>query len=246
MSVQIAGFAQQPLLLSAKSESPPHIRNHPHLSIVPEIVEFLTQDRSLRFLDGRIEKHVDHVIFCTGYLYSFPFLSSLQPPVQIPNGSRPDHLFQHIFYYFDPTLTFIGLPLKTIPFPLSEAQAAVVARVYSGRLSLPSQVEMGAWENNWIAEHGSEKNFNVLGFPLDADYLNYLHHWSLKAKQNIRLANCGLGKIPPFWGPREKWMRKLTPTIKAASQALGDKRKHIHTLEQLGFSYNAEDSVSKI
>lgn len=245
VSVQIAAVSKQPLLLSARSESPPYLSNNPQIKIVPEIVEFITSDRSLRFSDGYIEKYVDHVLFCTGYLYTFPFLSSLTPLVEVPNGSRPNNLFQHIFYYPQPTLTFIGLPLRIIPFPLSEAQAAVIARVYSGRLSLPALDDMEAWEIDWIASYGADKSFNVLGFPADADYLNHLHHWSLRATRKSGLDNDGQGKIPPVWGDKEQWVRKLTPTIKAASQALRNRRKDIQTLEELGFSYK-KDTKSKI
>lgn len=245
VSVQIAAVLQQPLLLSARSESPPYLSDNPQIKIVPEIVEFITADRAVRFADGHVEKDIDHVLFCTGYLYTFPFLSSLTPPVEVPNGSRPNNLFQHIFYYPQPTLTFIGLPLKIIPFPLSEAQAAVIARVYSGRLPLPALDEMKAWETDWIARHGADKSFSVLGFPADADYLNYLHRWSLQATRKGGLDNDGQGKIPPVWGDEEQWVRKLTPIIKAASQALGSKRKDIQTLEELGFSYD-KDTKSKI
>ncbi|EED17348.1 flavin dependent monooxygenase, putative [Talaromyces stipitatus ATCC 10500] len=245
VSVQIATVSKKPLLLSERSDSPVYLRDNHRIRTVPEIIEFITRDRALRFADGHIEKDIDHVLFCTGYLYSFPFLSSLSPPVEVPNGSRPDHLFQHIFYYPQPTLTFIGLPLKIIPFPLSEGQAAVIARAYSGRLSLPPLEEMKAWEADWIARHGSDKSFSVLGFPADAEYLNHLHHWSLQARRKDGLENDGQGKIPPVWGDEEQWLRELTPTIKAASQALGNKRKEIRTLEELGFSY-AKDGKSKL
>ncbi|QGA16137.1 hypothetical protein EYB26_003804 [Talaromyces marneffei] len=245
VSVQIAAALQQPLLLSARSESPPYLSNNPKIKIVPEIVEFITSDRSLRFSDGHVEKDIDHVLFCTGYLYTFPFLSSLTPPVEVPNGSRLNNLFQHIFYYPQPTLTFIGLPLKVIPFPLSEAQAAVIARVYSDRLSLPASDEMKVWEIDWIARYGGDKSFNVLGFPADAEYLNHLHHWSLQAARKSGFDNGGQGKIPPVWGDEEQWVRELTPAIKAASQALGSKRKEIQTLGELGFSFE-KDTKSKI
>jgi Flavin-binding monooxygenase-like len=250
VSVQIAAIAQRPLLVSERSESPAYLNDNPAIKIVPEIAEFLIPDRAVRFANGHIEKNVDHVLLCTGYLYSFPFLSSLLPPAVTADGNRPSNLFQHIFYYPRPTLTFIGLPQKIIPFPLSEAQAAVIARVYSGRLQLPSLSEMMTWEANWIAKHGSGKTFNVLGYPLDAEYLNSLHDWSLHATRRNGLDNDGRGKHPPYWNEKDQWLRKLTPMIKAASQALGSKRRDITALEELGFVYqgteNDNDSRSKI
>ncbi|OKL60935.1 hypothetical protein UA08_03714 [Talaromyces atroroseus] len=250
VSVQIATVAQRPLLVSERTGSPPYLNDNPNIRIVPEIAEFLIVDRAVRFIDGHVEKNVDHVLLCTGYLYSFPFLPSLLPPAVTPDGNRPSNLFQHIFYYPRPTLTFIGLPQKIIPFPLSEAQAAVIARVYSGRLQLPSLSEMKEWETNWIAKHGPGKSFNVLGYPLDAEYLNSLHDWSLRATKRDGLSNNGRGKNPPYWNEKDQWLRKLTPMIKAASQALGSKRREITVLEELGFVYdeneNESDAKSKI
>jgi len=121
----------------------------------------------------------------------------------------------------------------------------VIARVYSGRLRLPSLEKMKAWEDGWIATHGSGKSFNVLGYPADADYLNHLYDWSLQASRRSGLSSDGQGKIPPVWNEKDLWVRKLAPMIKAASQALGSKRKDIKTLEELGFSYD-NDKKSKI
>ncbi|KKK15779.1 hypothetical protein AOCH_002553 [Aspergillus ochraceoroseus] len=110
----------------------------------PEIVEFLppaSHERAVRFADGRVEKDIDAIVFCTGFFYSFPFLSSLDPPV-ITNGRRVRNTYQHLFYLYNPTLVLPVLPQRIIPFPLSENQAAVFSRVWSGRLSLPSTAEM--------------------------------------------------------------------------------------------------------
>lgn len=246
VSVQIAAVSQHPLLVSERSESPAYLNDNPNIKLVPEITQFDITDRTVYFTNGDIEKNVDHVLFCTGYLYSFPFLSSsLTPPAATADGSRPSNLFQHIFYYPRPTLTFIGLPQKIIPFPLSEAQASVIARVYSGRLQLPPVSEMEDWETDWIAKHGSGKRFNVLGYPLDADYLNSLHEWSLRATRRDGLSNDGRGKSAPYWDEKDRWVRKLTPMIKAASQALGSKRRNVTKLEELGFVYQGERENEK-
>lgn len=42
-----------------------------------------------------------------------------------------------MFHASDATLSFVGLPFKVVPFPLSEAQARLVAAVLSGRAVLP-------------------------------------------------------------------------------------------------------------
>lgn len=238
LSVQIAEVSQNPLLISEKDQQATVTAN-PQSESVPEIVEFIVGDSpTVRFSNGRVERDIDHIIFCTGYLYSFPFLSRLEGPPIVTDGKRPCNLFQHIFYHPRPTLAFVGLPQRVVPFPVSEAQAALIARVFSRRLELPSQKEMEEWENDWIANHGSGKSFNSLAFPLDADYINYLHDYSLHARQKDGLENDGHGKKPPYWDEKEKWVRKMFPMIKAASRKLGSRRQEITSLEALGFDFN--------
>lgn len=237
LSAQIAKFSLNPLLISEKNQETTPNAN-PQLEAVPEIVEFIVGDcPTVRFSDGRIERDIDHVIFCTGYLYSFPFLSQSTGPPIVTDGKRPCNLYQHIFYHPRPTLAFVGLPQRIVPFPVSEAQAALIARVFSGRLKLPPQKEMEDWEIDWIANHGPGKSFNNLAFPLDADYINFLHDYTLQARKKDGLENEGQGKKSPYWGEKEKWVRKMFPMIKAASRELGSRRKEITSLEALGFDF---------
>jgi hypothetical protein len=119
----------------------------------PEITEYIVDNSSVRFKDGTIETNVDAVVYCTGYFYSYPFLRSLKPAV-ISTGECVKNLFQHIFFRPRPTLAFIALNQKIIPFPVAEAQSAVVARIWSGRLSLPSESEMELWERQTLEETG--------------------------------------------------------------------------------------------
>jgi hypothetical protein len=202
----------------------------------PQISELITQDRTVVFEDGHIEKDVDSIIFCTGYMYSFPFLKGLSPPL-VTDGTRTRNLYQQIFYYPDPTLSFLGLPQRIVPLPVSESQSAVIARLYSGRLSLPTESKMKAWEDAVVAEKGDSRSFHTLAFPLDAQYINLLHDWALSAKLEPKLPNNGKGKIPPYWGAEQQWVRERFPLIKAASRALGEDRFKITSLKELGFDF---------
>lgn len=202
----------------------------------PQISELIVQERTVVFEDGQIEKDVDSIIFCTGYMYSFPFSSHLSPPL-VTNGNRTRNLYQQIFYHPSPTLSFIGLPQRIVPLPVSECQSAVIARIYSGRLSLPSESKMRAWEDSLVSEKGDSKSFHTLAFPLDAQYINFLHDWALSAQPEAKLGNDGKGKIPPYWGAEQQWVRERFPLIKLASRALGEDRFRITSLGELGFDY---------
>ncbi|TKA77702.1 hypothetical protein B0A55_04011 [Friedmanniomyces simplex] len=241
IGAQIQQSCKPPLLLSSKSES--FLVNAPSPNKVdkPPVAEYLTKDRSVRFEDGTMESNVDAILYCTGYFYSFPFLDSLDPPV-ITTGEKVENLYQHIFYQPHPTLAFPVLNQKIIPFPLAEAQSAVIARVFSGRLGLPYEDEMKTWEQGWTKKNGGGRMFHVLKFPMDADYIDMLHDWSVSADgEGLDAPANGAvvkrGKTPPYWGEKEYWMRERFPAIKKAFQDLGEERHSIRTLPEVGFEY---------
>lgn len=227
---QISRVCQPPLLVSQRRPGY-YLGVQSECKEIPEIAEFLLDQRSLRFTNDVIVRDVDAVVFCTGYLYSYPFLSSLQPAL-ISDGLRTQHLYKHIFYMYGPTLAFVAVPQKIIPFPLSESQAAVIARVWAGRLKLPGLEEMSDWEKKTLTERGS-KEFHTLNFPLDANYINELHHWS---QQNPSQSS-SMGKLPPYWREKEYWIRERIPAIKRVFLEKGEKRHEIQSMEQLGFDY---------
>lgn len=208
---------------------------------LPEIVEFLDPsqyNRAIRFENGDVEENIDAIIFCTGYLYSFPFLSELDPPV-IKDGSRTLHAYKHFFNIQHPTLVFPVLNHKVIPFPFAENQSAVFARVWSGRLSLPSKEEMYEWETSTVSELGDGKQFHAMPFPMDADYLNELYDWAASADPKPGLDNDGRGKEGIRWGEEERWLRERFPQIKIAFANLGDERHSCQSLQEIGFDFEA-------
>ncbi|KAL1989296.1 hypothetical protein VTN96DRAFT_58 [Rasamsonia emersonii] len=235
---QISQVCQQPLHAAQRSEASVVLPNVPSDRVAHgEIVEFLspaTSDRGVRFADGSIEDKIDAILFCTGYFYAYPFLSSLEPPV-VRDGSRVLNIYQQMFYIEHPTLVFPVLPQRVTPFPLAENQAAVFARVWAGRLDLPSKAEMKAWEDSVVAQKGPGKSFHLLPYPLDAEYLNFLYDWAETARPRPGLDNDGRGKRGVRWGWKEKWIRAHFPEIKKAFSSKGDERHSIRTIEQLGF-----------
>ncbi|KAF2008512.1 FAD/NAD(P)-binding domain-containing protein [Aaosphaeria arxii CBS 175.79] len=226
----------------------PNVVHNPSTSIHyrPEITSFLPDRQSVRFADGHVESDIDSVIFCTGYQYSFPFLQNLVLPV-VTTGQRTNHVWEQVVYWPRPTLTFLTLPQRIVPFPVAEAQAAYISRVYSGRVSLPSTEEMKAWEEARVQEKGDGKGFHDMMFPADAEYINRLHNLSMSAAKidERRLENDGAGKIPPYWGEEKQWVRQRIQKIKQVALSLGDKRLGIKSLQDLGFDYAAWKTEEK-
>ncbi|KAI9847953.1 MAG: monooxygenase [Sclerophora amabilis] len=231
IGAQVGRVCRSPLLVSQRSESEHSPGLGSYKIELPEIKRFLVQDRAIEFIDGRLERDIDAVIVCTGYFYSYPFLSSLQPP-PITDGTRTQHVFKHIFYNHHPTLAFVAVPQKILPFPISEAQAAVISRVWANRLHLPSEKEMDSWEGELVKEQGGGKAFHVLKFPRDVDYVNDLYHWAMQAEPS------DLGRVPPFWGPKGRWIRERIPAMKRAFADRGEERHQILRMEDLGFEYD--------
>ncbi|USP72969.1 hypothetical protein yc1106_00243 [Curvularia clavata] len=244
VSAQIANFCQQPLIWSTRSESM-FSATHGAASQdqkrrqFPQIAQFLPSTRGVRFADGSEEHDIDAIVFATGYFYSLPFLQSVEPKL-ITTGERVNYTYQHIFYAPRPTLSFLALNQRVIPFPIAECQAAVLARVYSGRLDLPPLSEMRAWEESVEEEMGAGRNFHLLPFPKDGNYINTMSKWALSAPEKDGLENGGKGKTPPVWGQWEFWCREHFPKIRQAFGARGEERKNIRSVAELGFVFEGE------
>jgi cation diffusion facilitator CzcD-associated flavoprotein CzcO len=239
ISAQVSSHCKQPLLWSSKSVSmfsATHGSGQAPRREVPPIKRFTLDNRGVEFEDGTFESDIDAIVFATGYFYSFPFLENVKPAL-ITDGSHVNHTYKHLFYAPQPTLSFLALNQRVIPFPIAEAQASVVARVYSGRLTLPSKAEMQNWEEDTIADVGDGRNFHLLPFPKDGNYLNAMSHWALSASTKKGLDNDGKGKVPPIWGEWEFWCRENFPAIRKAFGEFGEKRHDIRSIEEVGFSF---------
>jgi len=244
IAYQVSEYSQQPVVLSSRSASifatgkPPPWRKD-----VLQSVEFLpssSYDRAVKFEDGHIEEGIDQVIFCTGYYYSIPFVRDFKP-LLITDGLRIQDVYRDLFYIHHPSLVLPVINLRVIPFPLAENQAAVVARIWSGRLSLPSQEDMRKWEKDKIASNGNGKHFHLKKFPEDCAQINELHRWALAACTDHRLENDGQGKLGRGYDEKAVWLRSQFPAVKAAYLSKGKDRRKIKRVEDLGFDFVRRD-----
>ncbi|KAI9674610.1 MAG: hypothetical protein M1829_003692 [Trizodia sp. TS-e1964] len=241
IGTQIGRFCLRPLLISQKS--PSHFLIDPAIGHeeVPPISEFIISHRAIRFEDGRVETEIDAIVFCTGYFYSFPFLRSLKPDL-ITDGTRTQDLYKHLFCIHHPSLAFLGIPHKILPFPTSESQAAAVANVWSNKISLPSQPEMLDWEANKITENGAERNFHTLGVPHDTEYINDLHQWCSEAN----ITKGSRIKSPPYCDEKFRWTRERFQDIALAFRSQGASRCTITNVEQLGFNFEKWEEEKRL
>ncbi|KAL2023843.1 hypothetical protein VTK56DRAFT_1110 [Thermocarpiscus australiensis] len=223
IAAQISPVCQKPLLLSVQTATPQANLEYSGAEEVPVIEEFLLAERGIRFQDGRVEKDIDAVIFATGYLFSFPFLTSLIPPL-VTDGRRVHGLYEHMFHIDHPTLVFSRLPIKVVPFPLSESQAAVFSRTWANLLPLPPVEEMRKWEEEEAERRGTK--FHVWPEGGDAEYINSVHDWISRSGTP--------GKEPPHWSAELVWQRKIYLKAKLKFELDG---RTARSLEELGFEY---------
>ncbi|KAI5305636.1 hypothetical protein KEM56_003796 [Ascosphaera pollenicola] len=238
ISAQISEVCELPILMSVRSKSELPPRTVKQITY-PEIEVFLdpeTHDRAVQFKDGHVEEHIDAIIFCTGYLYSLPFIKGLTPPL-ISDGQRVQAVYQHLFHIEHPTIVFPVLAQRVVPLPQAENQAAVFSRVWSGRLTLPSKEEMYRWEEEVIQRQGSGKGFHYLSYPQDRQYLNLMYEWAISAESRSGLENKGQGKIGAYWGEEQGWIRERIAAMRDAFARQGERRHSITSLKELGFEF---------
>ncbi|XXH00604.1 hypothetical protein Hte_006952 [Hypoxylon texense] len=231
----------QRLLLSVRTKTPPEMLEHiGKVEEIGQIKRFLLEDRAIEFYSDTsdnsgtiIEKDIDAVLFCTGYLYTFPFLS-LSPPL-VTDGRKVRGLAKHFLHVAHPTLAFPGLPIKVIPFPLAESQAAVFSRLWSGRLPLPSRETLEAWERA-DEEAATPGKYHVFPKGADGRYINEIRGWVTRdtRKPPDGDGSGSVGKEPPYWDAEMLWERSIYAEAKMQFEKTGRKAK---TLEELGFRY---------
>lgn len=131
--------------------------------------------------DGRKLQQVDALLYCTGYEYTFPFLSNKCNLKTENKQVKP--LYKHIVHADYSTLGFIGLPVLTIPFILFDRQIQWFLSVLQGSIKLPNSEEMKAeiqLELEFKIKNGiPERHFHVLN-----DY-QWVYYAELASQANI-------------------------------------------------------------
>jgi cation diffusion facilitator CzcD-associated flavoprotein CzcO len=223
VAYQIGKAGPRALLLSVRHATPPDKLAHVGAEEVAEIKEFLPDQKGVRFADGRVAEDIDAIIFCTGFLFSYPFMPDLAHKL-LTTGQGLHGLYQHLFDIRHPTLVFPGLNMKAVPWPVSEGQAAVFAAVWANALQLPPVEQMEAWEKALHDKMGEALHV----FPTEADglYINLMHDWAIQANPQ--------GKEPPYWDDEQLWQRKIFAEAKIKFEQMGGTAT---TLEEIGFVY---------
>ncbi|ORZ26004.1 hypothetical protein BCR42DRAFT_401403 [Absidia repens] len=183
---------------------------------------------------------VDRVIFATGYLYSFPFFPFEQDNLIAHGGQSVNSLHEFLFYVKNPTLAFIGLPIRIVPLPLSQSQATVIARLWNphrSAVTLPSQASMEstlekkrqAQQQNTSSSSSSSSTTHqsfVLNVETECAYVDRLSAWA----EGYREGNATPAQLDawrntstdPLTCPlSEKWKQERTDALLLRKEYLG-------------------------
>ncbi|KAF5346509.1 hypothetical protein D9756_010050 [Leucocoprinus leucothites] len=167
-----------------------------NVSVVTEIKRFhppstTIQTSAIELVDGTILYGIDHVLFATGYHYTYPFLPEYHNPTLGRTGEAPeDTLIKPIvtdgshlrslhldtFYIDNPTLAFVNANMGTFTFAYSEFQSFAMSMVWAGKARLPMQEEMWGLYRKRVEEIGYGKLFSFLGKRED-DMITYFRGW---------------------------------------------------------------------
>ena len=172
-------------------------------------------------------------------------------------------LWQHLIAWDEPTISFLGLPSRIVPFPVVEVQSAYVARLLSGRLNLPSVGEMLNWESEIIFEkmkdggtglkgdikelikevsHGDSKEINRRArHYVNGDFHTlhgtdglYINDLSNLCSSADFRSPTPLGKQAPYWDERTMWMRRMAPIIqKVVREGNLERVKELREVEEV-------------
>ncbi|KAJ3297278.1 hypothetical protein HDU79_004160 [Rhizoclosmatium sp. JEL0117] len=154
-----------------------HSNNIHHLPAVSHI-----SNSTIHFQNGTTTE-IDEILWCTGYFYDFPFLSSRSP------SRRVDNLYHHLFSIDDNSMAFLGLPYTVIPFPLMRLQAEWLASVWTNSVALPSLND----QKDWLKQDLESKQSDLEGY----------HFWGPQQWSYFRMMAREAGILSEEW---EDWM----------------------------------------
>ncbi len=119
-------------------------RKAPLKSILPANIHQVAAIREVKetsiILEDNSELEIDILLFCTGYHFTFPFLT---PQCEVSaTDERVVPMYKHLIHTKHTTLAFIGLCKLTCPFPQFDCQVRFFLASLDGSMVLPTKQEM--------------------------------------------------------------------------------------------------------
>ncbi|XP_029033970.2 senecionine N-oxygenase-like isoform X2 [Osmia bicornis bicornis] len=168
LALDISGKATR-VILSHHSRDPIGTVFPANVIQKPDVKELT--ERNAVFNDGTSEP-VDIVFYCTGYKYSFPFLSEKCGVRVDSNMVTP--LWKHLVSIENTSLALVGLPYYVCAFSMFDLQVRFVLQYWTGRKDFPSKEDLLREEakelENLLKEGLQKRHFHLMGFKQDRYY----------------------------------------------------------------------------
>ena len=150
--------------------------NKPNVTTKPVIenIELSKNNIVVRFADGSVVTNPDHIIYCTGYLFSYPFLDRLFDKSLTNDGITVSNLYQHTFIINEPLITIIGVPVDGVSFRVFEYQAILLSRYLTGKIELISRNKQLEWVKQRYELKGNSRLFHTIGVTDALEYAKTL------------------------------------------------------------------------
>ena len=205
LSTDLVSSAQLPVFQSRRSASRWDGDEPPHGIVWKPIISEYFPSGRISFVDGTCLDGIDIVIYCTGYLPSYPFWNEKHNgrPLWSYEKNRMLKAYQHTFFQDFRTLAIVGLP-RVLTFRSFEYQSIALARLLSRRNQgdLPVVAAMNRWEQEREKERReSGKKFHDIEWET-GETERWLEGF-YKIAGLSRLS--GEGRTPPVLGKEVRW-----------------------------------------
>ncbi|XP_046402271.1 flavin-containing monooxygenase FMO GS-OX-like 4 [Ischnura elegans] len=117
------------------------------------------REEGLELDDGTFYE-CDALIYCTGYCYSFPFLTQ-ECGIKVENNCVVP-LYKQLINAEHPSMCFVGIPQATLPFPMAHFQVQYFLGMLHGSVVLPSRAIMRAEGDSCISHRLAEHLWDYL------------------------------------------------------------------------------------
>ncbi|CAK9438335.1 uncharacterized protein LODBEIA_P25590 [Lodderomyces beijingensis] len=175
--------------------------SRPNVIIKPPISNFAIDNKhnklTVNFEDGSSLVQPDHVIYCTGYLFSYPYLNRLFDNSITYEGQTVSNLYQHTFLIQEPLIPFVGVPIDGISFRVFEYQAVLVSRFLTGKIQLPARNHQLQWVKERYQTKQNTRLFHTIGV---VDALAYLQTLTQLGQVSSKV---GVGREFPAMTPED-------------------------------------------
>ena len=135
------------------------------------------------FKDGSSKKF-DSIIFCTGYIYNFPFLED-KLKLRAENKKFPDDLYKGVVFLDNINLFYMGMQTRYFTFPVFEVQAYYIRDCILNKIQIPEKniliKEVEIWKKENLEAKNNLKNILLI----QAKYLKELNCLTDCPKVNV-------------------------------------------------------------